>query len=1092
MATQQLIFDIFARDAASGAFIRIGHAASGASRSVGDLNAKLDRLNGRVATARINLDGDAKAKAQIDEITARLLVLSATVARPDITPEGVAKAQLEIAALNAALDKLTLRAGVTGAATGKLGGGFGLLGFGAAAAGRKITLFGGTLGKVPILAAIGGLHLLADAVIEVGALLIPAAIAFGAFAAAAVPAVQDIYTHMKNLMTVSTATGKAIPPLTGGFAKVAAAVRPQVYQLFGDALTLLSRKTGTFSQLATGAGKALDQLGARFVVAVTQGHGLTGFASTASHDLQGLGQVAGNIGGIIGNFLKEVPGYAQVFLSLAQGITHTAETITGSAIGEHLIHVGLAAHGAFIYMGLLGTLAAKAMPAALGGLGNVLAGAGGFLNKFGSAGEKAGAHLVGFGIQAERASQLPWGWIAAAAIGIGVLAYKLITAKDATQQWVQSLQNTLSQAPAVKGFTAIQGDQIQVAYRLATAQSQYANALKSTAPETIANARGYMAISHNVNDARQEISDLTTAQKNFFAQGTRAQGVVNSLARAYGGQKTALGLLTQAGITWGQLTSKNKNVIEQLKAQVAATAAAYKAMGQKGGILGADMRVVDRLAGDQYTAMQNLNQAWSTYLGQITSLAGGQVGVEQAIKTVTSEAKKQGASFTGVNTASLNLQSTLFQSLLPSLQGVIGGMRSSGASSKQLATVISTDLKPAVDQGALKNVAFRTSLYDMAKEAGYTGPNAIKPLTSWVDGNATSMHKATGEADNLTKAWGRLGGQFSKIKNEVIRIIMTGKGAYTIKAGGGVTQIRPPGTAGAKGMLVTGGTPGRDSVPILAMPGETVVPKHLTPAVAPLMKAHRVPGFAAGGVVGGQYQGPASGLPPFAYSMWPAFQNAMTNAMVTSMRGAIKQAAAAVPAGGGGIGGNVGSYSGDVLKVLALLGQPAGDLAVVLRQMTTESGGNPYIVNKWDSNWAAGTPSVGLMQVIGPTFATWAGPYRNVGPFEYGVSVNPMANIYAGLNYAIHRYGAAWTSVLGQGHGYDRGGFLPTGWSAAYNGTGRPEPVGAAAGGTVVNIHVHAPLMSNPREISKMIADYINKGAVAGIRIRKSAIAASG
>jgi SLT domain-containing protein len=106
--------------------------------------------------------------------------------------------------------------------------------------------------------------------------------------------------------------------------------------------------------------------------------------------------------------------------------------------------------------------------------------------------------------------------------------------------------------------------------------------------------------------------------------------------------------------------------------------------------------------------------------------------------------------------------------------------------------------------------------------------------------------------------------------------------------------------------------------------------------------------------------------------------------------------------------------------------------------MTTESGGNPTIVNRWDSNWLAGTPSVGLMQVIGPTFRTWAGPFRNTGPFEYGVSVNGLANIFAGLNYAIHRYGAGWTSVLGHGHGYDSGGWLMPG---PVNGTGQPEAV---------------------------------------------------
>jgi SLT domain-containing protein len=96
--------------------------------------------------------------------------------------------------------------------------------------------------------------------------------------------------------------------------------------------------------------------------------------------------------------------------------------------------------------------------------------------------------------------------------------------------------------------------------------------------------------------------------------------------------------------------------------------------------------------------------------------------------------------------------------------------------------------------------------------------------------------------------------------------------------------------------------------------------------------------------------------------------------------------------------------------------------------MNTESGGNPTIVNKWDSNWKAGHPSVGLMQVIQGTFDAFAGPFRNIGPFLYGVSTNPLANIFAGLNYAVHTY-PDWTAVLGHGHGYDRGGWLKPGWA---------------------------------------------------------------
>lgn len=162
--------------------------------------------------------------------------------------------------------------------------------------------------------------------------------------------------------------------------------------------------------------------------------------------------------------------------------------------------------------------------------------------------------------------------------------------------------------------------------------------------------------------------------------------------------------------------------------------------------------------------------------------------------------------------------------------------------------------------------------------------------------------------------------------------------------------------------------------------------------------------------------------------------------------------------GGGAKGGTFGSgvqrWAGLVSQVLGMLGQSQAWLPAVLRRMQRESGGNPSAINLWDINAQRGTPSIGLMQTIGPTFNAYAGPFRSRGIYD------PLANIYAGLNYALHRYGSL--AVMDRPGGYDNGGWLPTGLSLAYNGTGRPERIlsprqSAAAGGVNVNgpIHVH-------------------------------------
>jgi SLT domain-containing protein len=122
-----------------------------------------------------------------------------------------------------------------------------------------------------------------------------------------------------------------------------------------------------------------------------------------------------------------------------------------------------------------------------------------------------------------------------------------------------------------------------------------------------------------------------------------------------------------------------------------------------------------------------------------------------------------------------------------------------------------------------------------------------------------------------------------------------------------------------------------------------------------------------------------------------------------------------------GSGKGVQRWAPVAKSALSMLRLPSTALGTVLHRIGVESGGNPDIVNNWDSNAKMGTPSVGLMQVIGPTYKRWAGPFAGTGPFKFGTSVNPLANIYAGLNYASHRYGSKWQSVLSGNKGYATG-----------------------------------------------------------------------
>lgn len=86
------------------------------------------------------------------------------------------------------------------------------------------------------------------------------------------------------------------------------------------------------------------------------------------------------------------------------------------------------------------------------------------------------------------------------------------------------------------------------------------------------------------------------------------------------------------------------------------------------------------------------------------------------------------------------------------------------------------------------------------------------------------------------------------------------------------------------------------------------------------------------------------------------------------------------------------------------------NVARTLMQMQTESGGNPRAINLWDINAKNGTPSKGLMQVIDPTFKTYARSGFNKNIYD------PLSNILASVRYAKSKYGSLTKAYRGVGY----------------------------------------------------------------------------
>lgn len=152
-------------------------------------------------------------------------------------------------------------------------------------------------------------------------------------------------------------------------------------------------------------------------------------------------------------------------------------------------------------------------------------------------------------------------------------------------------------------------------------------------------------------------------------------------------------------------------------------------------------------------------------------------------------------------------------------------------------------------------------------------------------------------------------------------------------------------------------------------------------------------------------------------------------------------AAATAPGAGGG--GGSGQWDSIVKQALAMAGLGPNLAAQVEKQIQTESGGNPNAQNNTDYNAQHGMPSQGLLQVIPPTFAAYAGSLAGRGIRD------PLANIYAAIQYAKSTYGPTLMSGgsgLGSGSAYRLGG-MAKGMSLV--GENGPEIIDAGSGSRV-------------------------------------------
>ena len=341
---------------------------------------------------------------------------------------------------------------------------------------QPVQLWGGLLdGLLPkFLTQVQAWHLWGDAIIEVISVWSGAAIAIGAWGAAASDAIQTVQKHFTDLHTVADAMNQAIPPMTNNLEKMHQAVQPQVYQLLGDALTVLKAKGGELNTVILQTGKVLEDLGARAALAL-QSSQASVFLKNAVTDTRLLGTAFGNLFGILGNLIRMNQGWATALLQVGTSILGLIEHVTALIIplGQLLV----LGHGFVLWVGLAVTAVLK-FGTMIAGWGAAIAGA---VTDFVGLISAIRDFIAVYGLMEALSLVNPLAWVALAVGAITALVVILGQSKSAVQEWGDSVVAAAQKASTVTGAIGVlQAGVAQSAVKMAAAQKTAASAVQQT------------------------------------------------------------------------------------------------------------------------------------------------------------------------------------------------------------------------------------------------------------------------------------------------------------------------------------------------------------------------------------------------------------------------------------------------------------------------------------------------------------------------------------------------------------------------------------------------------------------------------------
>lgn len=769
------------------------------------LGSRLVKLNGMVANAHVGID-ETDLDRRISLIRVKLETLDNALSTLKFGADDthalavVAQLQAAIEALRATATTIDFKADVEGLSSAEakvmaLGTSVKTLGDYEKEAASKTDALGARLSKllpVKIMTGAAGLatwiHLWVDGLVELGAVLVPAVgtlLLFGGALMATAPDIMTIVDREKAMYTATDILGQKMYGLKGNLSGLADSLKPGVWQVWGDGLTIVNNGAGLFAQMAHQAVDWVDRFAARITVDLRDGQGtLAKFLDAGKRDLTALGTLLGTLANAFMNLIRvsekthiaeDLLGAITVAAKLLDIITKLPTPILATVVALHGLYLwgGMGVTALFKFASVipgvkgvgkaLDEIAASALTAKTG-MPFVVSGLKGVGMAEDGTATKTGILTTGLALL----TKVPvWGWIGLGALAVTGLALAFVKTKDATDQFVTKLNQAVAKASNFAVFNTL-------ATGMGSLDSQLkaVNTAWKTNPLSQGNFHGIVQAAHDQGELTGEIAKTASEMNNY------ATGVAWIEKNYKVDYPTALALASAAGVKLTNNMLGNSKAAQDMRQQVTGLMTGYTQLQGPTGMAGEDFRVLAVESNDITTKIQQLNSAWSSWMKTVGGSQSSFDTFAQGLQTLSSD----GATFTH-HLGSLTVRGTQTKAAIDSLtasginlnqaftdevgnaSAYIGSLRSAGASQGTLTKAVQASVAALIPY-AKGSVEATSQLYALAQQADYTGKNSIAGLSKWAGikaPNALKVMKST--ADGATKAASNLANAIQNLLN---------------------------------------------------------------------------------------------------------------------------------------------------------------------------------------------------------------------------------------------------------------------------------------------------------------------------------------